>query len=145
MIWYNMIQYYNKTTIVWWSVWGDHWVCGAPTTIKVISTYSTSDEGGFIFISSKRKAYDWPEPQGMLYCIYYELNQCPPPVFSPTLFQPSTVHGVCIDKKIRMLAMTYLSSICSKYIWHWPPNTFIFEFTIYVCDHMLIYVHFQVN
>ncbi len=83
--------YYNKTTRVWWAVGGDHWVCGggrsAPTTNKVISTYSTSDEGGFIFISYKREAYGRPKPQGMLYCTYYELNQCPSSVFSPTPFQ----------------------------------------------------------
>ncbi len=58
----------------------------ATTTNSVISTYSTLDEGDFIFISYKREAYGRPEAQGMLYCIYYELNQCPPSVFSPTPF-----------------------------------------------------------
>ncbi len=29
------------------------------------STYSTSDEGSFIFISYKIEAYGWPVPQGM--------------------------------------------------------------------------------
>ncbi len=37
-------------------------------------------------------------------CIYYELNQFPLPVFSPTPFQPPTLHCGCIDNKIRMHA-----------------------------------------
>ncbi len=42
----------------------------APPTNEVISTYSTSDDGGFIFISYKREAYGRPEPQRMLYSMY---------------------------------------------------------------------------
>ncbi len=65
-----------------------------PTTNKVVSTYSTSDKGGFVFISYKREAYGQPETQGMLYCIYYELNQCPLPLqFShQPLFTSLLVH-----------------------------------------------------
>ncbi len=59
-----------------WAVWGDHWVCGGgrspepvgrrwsvPTTNKMISTYNTSDEDSFIFISYKREAYGRPDPR----------------------------------------------------------------------------------
>ncbi len=104
-------------------MWRDHWVCcggrwSAPTTNEVISTYNISDEGGFIWVSYKREVYGRPEPQGMLYCIYYELNQCSLSVFSPTPFQPSTDQGTSIHKKIRMLCMTllifsYLTSPCN--------------------------------
>ncbi len=80
--------YYNKTTgdlyeeITEFVVVEDHLSPHGEgdlplTTNEVISTYNTSDEGGFIFISYKREAYGRPEAQGMLYFIYYELNQCP--------------------------------------------------------------------
>ncbi len=130
---------YNKTNIVWWAVWGNRWVCGgdrspepagqrwsAPTTNSVISTYSTSDEGGFVFISYKGKSYARPEPQRMWYCIYYELNQFSFPAPLPFKLLPSMERILILYKGIRMLAITYLSNICI--CWQSLSNTLIFAF-----------------
>ncbi len=136
-------------------MWGNHWVCSggrspeptgqqwsALTTNEAISTYSTSDEGGFIFISYKREAYGRPEPQGMLYCIYYQLHQCPLPVFPSTPFHPRTVHRACIDKKIRMLAWpTFQVFVANTFDTHLLIHSYLnspYNFEI-ICSFMCIF------
>ncbi len=74
----NTQVHYN---LVWFtSVW------------NYFSTFSTSDEGSFLFISYKIGAYGWPVSQGMCYCIYYELNQYPFSTISPLSIPLPTIN-----------------------------------------------------